>query len=218
LEPQIGGMRCLRACEARSEWPRRGVYFFSENGESRSGSGTGYRIVRVGTHAVSNGARTTLWNRLAQHRGTKSLGGNHRGSVFRKLVGQALAAKDPILEVATWGKGQSAAQSVRSAERALEEEVSRYIGDMSFLWLPVNDSPSPRSRRAYIERNSIALLSNVAADCGVCPDQPSSNWLGLWCPKEDVRLSGLWNSRNVHETYDPVFLDEMERIAIIESC
>ena len=57
--------------------------------------------------------RTTLWNRLAQHRGTTSLGGNHRGSVFRKLVGQALAARKPSLEVATWGRGQSAAQSVR---------------------------------------------------------------------------------------------------------
>ena len=118
----------------------------------------------------------------------------------------------------TWGSGQSAAREVRDAERALEQEVSRYIGDMSFLWLMIDDSPSPKSRRAYIERNSIALLSNAATDCRASPDPPSSDWLGLWCPKEDVRLSGLWNSRHVRETYEPVFLDEMERIAIMESC
>jgi hypothetical protein len=211
LEVQVGGMRRLSACEARSEWPKQGVYFFSEKGESRLGSGTGYRIVRVGTHAVSNGSRTTLWNRLAQHKGTRSLGGNHRGSIFRKLVGQALAVREPSLAVATWGSGQSAARSVRATERALEAEVSRYIGDMPFLWLPVEDSPSPMSRRAYIERNSIALLSNVAADCDVCSDPPSPNWLGLGCLKEDVRLSGLWNSRHVHETYHPGFLGELEQ-------
>lgn len=211
LEVRVGGMRRLSACEARSGWPKQGVYFFSEKGECRSGSGTGYRIVRVGTHAVSNGSRTTLWNRLAQHKGTSRLGGNHRGSVFRKLVGQALAVREPSLAVETWGSGQSAARSVRATERALEAEVSRYIGDMPFLWLSVEDSPSPMSRRAYIERNSIALLSNVAADCGVCPDPASTDWLGLRCRKEDVRLSGLWNSRHVHETYHPDFLDQLER-------
>jgi hypothetical protein len=211
LELQVGGMRRLCACEARSEWPKQGVYFFTEKDEWRLGSGTGHRIVRVGTHAVSNGSRTTLWNRLAQHKGTSSLGGNHRGSVFRKLVGQALGVRKPSLAVATWGSGQSASQGVRAAERALEAEVSRYIGDMPFLWLAVEDLPSPISRRAHIERNSIALLSNAAVEAGVCPDPPSTDWLGLRCPKEDVRLSGLWNSRHVCETYHPGFLDELER-------
>ena len=31
-------------------WPQRGVYFFMEDGEERSDSGSGLRIVRVGTH------------------------------------------------------------------------------------------------------------------------------------------------------------------------
>ncbi len=208
LELQVEGMRRLSACEASSEWPMRGVYFFSEPGESRSGSGNGYRIVRVGTHAVSIGSRTTLWNRLAQQRGTTSLGGNHRGSIFRKLVGQALAAREPNLAAATW-----AARIVRDAERTLEEEVSRYIGEMSFLWLSVDDSPSPLSKRAFTERNSIGLLRSAAIECGMCPDSSSNNWLGLWCPKKDVQLSGLWNSRHVRETYDPFLLDELERYA-----
>ena len=40
--------------------------------------------------------------------------------------------------------------------------MSRYIGVMPFLHLAVNDEPSPESMRAYLERNSIALLSNSA--------------------------------------------------------
>ena len=73
------------------DWPRRGVYFFFEPGESRSLSGTGSRIVRLGTHALANGSRSTLWQRLSQHRGNaKGDGGNHRGSIFRLLVGVAL--------------------------------------------------------------------------------------------------------------------------------
>jgi hypothetical protein len=45
---------------------------------------------------------------------------------------------------------------------ALELDVSTYIGAMPFLWIDVDDEPSPRSLRAYIERNSIALLSNAS--------------------------------------------------------
>ena len=41
-------------------------------------------------------------------------------------------------------------------------------------------------------------------------DRPSSKWLGLWCPRPDVRRSGLWNSRHTEVAYDPAFLDELE--------
>jgi hypothetical protein len=61
-------------------WPKRGVYFFFETGESRSDSGSGPRVVRVGTHALREGSRAKLWTRLSQHQGTITTGGgNHRG-------------------------------------------------------------------------------------------------------------------------------------------
>ena len=209
---EIGGcgVRVLQACSARSEWPQRGVYFFFENGEVRSGSGSGNRVVRVGTHAVSLGSRTTLWNSLSQHRGAADLTGNHRGSVFRLLVGSALSARDPNLTVSTWAKGQSAPRDTRLAEQVLEQAVSRHIGAMPCLWVSIGDAPSPQSRRAYIERNSIALLSNAMIDETEASDRPSSKWLGLWCPRPDVRRSGLWNSRHTEVAYDPAFLDELE--------
>lgn len=91
IEGRIGGRPVLAACDGRMDWPQRGVYFFFEAGEQRSFSGAGDRVVRVGTHAVTDKSRTTLWARLSQHRGSaKSGGGNHRGSIFRLLVGRAL--------------------------------------------------------------------------------------------------------------------------------
>ncbi len=76
------------------DWPQRGVYFFRETGETRTDTGEGQRIVRVGTHALKSGARSTLWGRLSQHRGNASGGGgNHRGSIFRKIVGAATVEK-----------------------------------------------------------------------------------------------------------------------------
>jgi hypothetical protein len=52
-------------------WPQRGVYFFTEEGERRHDTGEGLRIVRIGPHALKKGSRTTLWDRLSQHRGRK---------------------------------------------------------------------------------------------------------------------------------------------------
>lgn len=205
LEQKLGGKRRLRECDARMTWPDRGVYFFFEEGEARSDSGSGARVVRVGTHAVSAGSSSKLWGRLSQHRGAKSsFGGSHRGSVFRLIVGAALIARDPELKVETWGKGNSAPRAVRDAERSLEEKVSHYIGAMPFLWLKADDDPSSSSIRSYIENHSIALLSNASTD--ECLDRNSVGWLGRYCPRAEVQRSGLWNSRGVRERYDEEFL------------
>jgi hypothetical protein len=77
LEAEVGAKRWLAECDGRMTWPQRGVYFFFEPGESRSDTGDGMRVVRVGTHALRPGARTTLWGRLSQHRGTKKTGGGN---------------------------------------------------------------------------------------------------------------------------------------------
>src|SRR5262245_48697855 len=81
LQANLGGARTLAECSGRLSWPRRGVYFVMEIGETRSDSGNGPRIVRVGTHALKPNSNTRLWTRLSQHRGqVQSGGGNHRGS------------------------------------------------------------------------------------------------------------------------------------------
>jgi hypothetical protein len=53
LKQRVGGRRLLSECHGRMAWPQRGVYFFMENGEERAESGSGLRVVRVGTHALT---------------------------------------------------------------------------------------------------------------------------------------------------------------------
>lgn len=212
LEAKLGGARTLAQCSGRLQWPQRGVYFFREPGENRSNSGSDLRIVRVGTHALTHGSGTKLWGRLSQHRGPANTGGgNHRGSIFRLIVGAALIARDGH-EFPTWGDGNTASSAIRAGETRLEHEVSKFIGAMPFLWLAVNDEPGEGTARGIIERHAIALLSNY----GKPPlDLPSLGWLGRHCDRERVRESGLWNSNHVDENYDPAFLDRFAQLVAI---
>jgi hypothetical protein len=203
LEHLIGGARRLSDCHGRLSWPQRGVYFFMENDEPRSDSGTGPRVVRIGTHAVTATSGATLWKRLSQHRGTaRSGGGNHRGSVFRLLVGAALIGKGEHACDSWADKESSATPETRAGELTLEQAVTRHIGEMPFVWLGVDDAPGKES-----ERGAIALLSNFEKK----PlDGPSRHWLGRCSSSLTVRESGLWNQYHVQEDYDSAFLDLME--------
>ena len=84
----------LSDCTGRQEWPQRGVYFFRESDEFRAAKPAALRVTRVGTHAIRTASRSTLWQRLHQHRGHADGGGNHRGSIFRLHVGAALLKRD----------------------------------------------------------------------------------------------------------------------------
>lgn len=208
----FGGPHTLDKCSGRFNWPFRGVYFFFEPGEFRSETGSGSRVVRVGTHALKAKSKTSLWNRLSQHKGQEGTGGgNHRGSIFRLIVGNALINHDGI-QMPTWGQGNTANSDVREIEKPLECAVSRIIGKMPFLWVPILDEAGPNSLRGYIERNSISLLSNYQSRA---VDPPSIKWLGHYCDREKVRNSGLWNSMHVNEKYDVDFLDELEKLLLV---
>ncbi|MCX7546218.1 hypothetical protein [Marinicella gelatinilytica] len=185
------------------DWPQRGVYFFFENGELRGDSGGGSRVTRIGTHALKAGSKSTLWKRLSQHKGVaKTNGGNHRGSIFRLLIGDALIHKEQ-LNFPTWSIGSSGTKEIRDSEIELERKVTNYIGQMPFVCLPVNDKAGPTSLRDYFERNAIALISNY----GKTPlDTPSNAWLGLNSSREKVFNSGLWNQIHVDKKYDNDFI------------
>lgn len=214
LRDSAKGARLLSECTGHMDWPVRGVYFFHENGESRSDTGSGLRVVRVGTHAhtrtrTDKSKRTTLWKRLYQHRGTAKIGsGHHRSSVFRELVGIAVMNANDFA-CPTWGVGKSAPADTRQRqqERSLEKQVGQTIGQIPFLYVAITDQPGPESRRGHIERNAIALLSNYKK---LPLDAPSPDWLGHHCNREKVQQSGLWNQDYVDEDYDPEFLDELE--------
>ena len=196
--------------------PQRGVYFFFEDGEARGDSGAGPRVVRVGTHALTAGSRSTLAQRLRQHRGSPS-GGNHRGSIFRLLVGQAMLATAPSARCPSWGikgQGRHAADALAVSrsqiaqwEGPIEMRVSEVLARMRVVVLGCDDEPGPASLRGYVERNSIALLSAAHRD-GI--DYPSSHWLGRRSDRALVLGSGLWNQRHTTEKAEPDFLDQFE--------
>ncbi len=212
LERKLGGKRILADCHGRMDWPQRGIYFFFSRDETRDKSDS-LRVTRVGTHALKEGSSTSLWNRLRQHRGYKRGsfpdGGNQRGSVFRRIVGEAIIEKEGLKDIyPEWSKGSSAPKETREQEFEMEKRVSRYIRELPFLWLKVNDGPNPQSDRGYLERNSIALLSNHGKPS---IDQRNNDWLGHHSPKSKIRKSGLWNSDHVDEDHEPGFLDVLER-------
>lgn len=198
LREHIGGSRRLESCDARSGWPTHGLYLFFEEGEVRA-DGVTPRVTRVGTHALTATSRTTLWQRLATHRGTvggrSPGGGNHRGSIFRLHVGTALIERDRWTDgVEAWGKGGTAPRDVRAGEVPLERAVSAVIGQMPLLWVPVED----RHDRQLIERDLIAALSTANPDCEPI-DPPSTSWLGRWAGRDAIRRSGLWNVMHVDD-------------------
>ena len=202
---RLGGARRLSECTRMDGWPVRGVYFFFEEGERRKESGDGPRVLRVGTHSIARGAQTTLWNRLSQHRGTRDGGGNHRASVFRLWIGDALGRRGPDLHVDSWLDRRASTSSVKESEHPLECAVTAYIGSMPLLWLGIDD----RAQRASVERSAIALLSNYGR---ICPlDTPSAGWLGRFSSSARVRESGIWNSQLVGSSYDEGFLRVLER-------
>lgn len=213
LREKCGGHRKLKNCNKNDmEWPERGVYFFMSRDETREGSGR-KRVTRVGTHAVREDSEATLWERLRTHRGTKSGnhpgGGNHRGSVFRLRVGEAIIRRNDLQDYyPTWGEGSTAESEIRDREYPMEQRVSDFIQELPFLWLKVDDEPGPESDRDFIERNAVALLSNFEKKS---IDARSGDWLGKHSPSREIRESGLWNVDYVEKGYDSDFMDLMEK-------
>lgn len=217
LAQQVGGTLKLKNCTGYMDWPDRGVYFFFEPGETRKSTDQ-LRVTRVGTHAVSEGSSTSLWDRLKQHYGTGSgssnhpHGGAHRGSVYRKRVGEAIIEKHDLYDdYPDWDKRWSSIDrersEVRDEEYILERRVSTYIREQPFLWVNLDDVPSIDSDRAYLEQNAIALLSNFEEQ----PIDPREDgWLGRYSQSRELRESGLWNVNHVGERYDSRFLSLLE--------
>ena len=202
LSERSKGARLLAKCDGQMYWPECGIYFFQETDELRANGKP--RIARIGTHRITQTSRTKLWDRLRQHRGVLSTGrGNHRGSIFRGLVGFALMQRHG-LNCPTWLKKDAISIANQKGELELECLVSQYIGNkMPLLWLAV-----PKlEQRKFIERHAIALLSGYDNRDA---DSPSASWLGHDSNKEKARRSGLWNQQYINEDYDPAFLEQLE--------
>lgn len=159
-----------------------GVYLFFEPGEVRRNGRP--RVVRVGK---SVNVQSRL---LDQH-----LKGNHRASVFRRHVGEALIRRDRLSGLETWLESTAPSlQTERDLDRVVENQVTQVLGAMSVAWIATRD-------HEWIEKNLIGLLS--------VGDSPSAAWLGSFSRSPAIRLSGLWNIDYVGDSYDSDVLDRL---------
>lgn len=206
LAKSTGGIRVFNECNGKMYWPRRGVYFIVDFNESHLVSNGFPRIVRIGTHAVSKDAKSTLWQRLKTHKGTNDGGGNHRGSIFRLHVGNAIIKKESLV-CDTWAIGQNTDKDIRERERNIEQLVSAYIGQLGVIVLEVDDLPSATSDRAFIEKNSIALISSINSSFNFS----TVDWLGNYSPRDEIIESCLWNINYIDSDYNEAFIKTFER-------
>jgi hypothetical protein len=186
------GIKNLRET-LHSPIPDQGVYFFFDPAEQTRFSTTLPRLVRIGTHGVSAGSRATLRDRLRTHLGTSDGYGNHRSSVFRLHIGEALIRQDGLrARYPDWGIGQSSTGTVRDNERALEQKVSELISNLLVGYVAVADESTKASVRSLIERLSIALFTERLLPV----EAPGPHWLGLHSKHDVIVKTGLWNLRD----------------------
>jgi len=190
------------------ELPGRGVYIFVDLNE-RNFCGAPGRVVRIGTHAISQGAKSTMKQRLRHHLGLADGTGNHRGSIFRLHVGRALLERDGMRgQLLSWGDGQHAPFHVRALEKEHEIRVSNYLCRLEVYTMKIDDTPNRNSLRAAVERQLIALCSERLQPI----DHPSEKWLGNYSPMQSIVKSGLWNLRDVGRIYEPAALGSVDDI------
>jgi hypothetical protein len=210
LEKNIGGTRTLAACSDRMGWPS--VASISSANPASTHGNRRRAAYRPCGHPRIEGSYAQNTLESVNHKGTVKTGaGNHRSSIFRLIVGTALICRHGH-ECLSWGRKNASEAAVKQDEIALECEVSRIIGNMPFIWLAIGDEAGPKSLRGFIEKKSIALLSNYDKR----PlDPPSPEWLGLHCHSERLRDGGdgcrALDAIRVIQTLNPYFRTYAER-------
>lgn len=191
----------------RNNIPRMGVYYFFDINEQRDNKEQ-LKVIRVGTHAARDKSKTTVYERLNQHFGSKKGLGNHRSSIFRELIGKSLIKKDNI-PITNWGQKYKKIDD----ENEIEFQVSLYLKKLLFIVIEVPGEANKNNDRSFIEKNSIALLSNYEKMENI--DKPNNNWLGYDTKNIKICESGLWNSEYVnYESVDQNFLSKLETLIL----
>ena len=184
-----------------------GVYFFFEDGEKRRTGAD--RVVRVGTHGVSQASKATLEDRLKKHRGSENGTSGSDSSVFRCLIASAFDnEKKTESNPASWYTtgGMKDSDKITKYEKLTSDYLKKH---MTFTFIQVECEASSTNDRAVIERGAIALLSNINRTDSGCDDQPSVGWLGrraVTAPghyRGTIQNSGLWNSHYVKNKPSP---------------
>jgi hypothetical protein len=218
LRDACGGPFYLNECDGRMDWPDRGIYFFfSPDSDLRHDPPEQWAVTRIGTVGVAETSTSTLWTRLRQHRGNcqgkYAGGGNHRGSIFRLHVGEALINRDARHEeFPHWGVPHKdgidmETPDLRDEEHPLELDVSEYIRNLPMLVVDVPGDAGPNSDRAWLEANLIALVSQHRRRQ---PELRPSDSLTTESEAPTVWRTGLWNIDHTDSLFDPTAVSLLE--------
>jgi hypothetical protein len=210
LADQTGGPWTLGEVSGQWNWPERGIYIFLNADSHRVAETVSQAYVtRIGTVGDCAGSSSTLWSRLRAHRGNTrgdyAGGGNHRGSVFRRHVGEALIEAEGLHDqYPHWGKTHAQlpdgmeTTALRQQEHSLEQQVSQRIRSLPFLVVDVPGEPGPQSSRATLERNLIALVAQLRLRD---PSLKRGCELQQQSPTPAIARSELWNVNHVNELF-----------------
>lgn len=219
LHERTDGPYYLSDADGSLDWPDRGIYiFFSADTDLELDPVEEWRITRIGTVGDCAGSKSTLWERLRAHRGTKqgeyADGGNARGSIFRKHVGRAIIEDEGLEEkYPNWGTphrnlpDELSTPELRAQEHSLELRVSEYIRDLPFLVIDIPGDPGPDCDRARIEKNLIALVAHARR---TTPALKKDGWVGHCSPHAEVAKTGLWNIDHVNAFYTGSIMTELD--------
>lgn len=182
--------------------PENGIYFFYETGEIWGHGSEKLRIVRVGTHKDGN-----FKSRIKDHYliNERKLNFNSMQpapkdrSIFRKNIGRALLNKNnfdylKIWEIDfTYKHTRAEFGHLRNIEfeRKIEMQINEILrNNFSFRFIEL-DNEDERMGGEGLESYLIGTLS----ECSLC--RPSTNWLGNYSSKDNIRNSGLWLTQHL---------------------
>lgn len=169
-----------------NEIPKNGIYIIFENGEKYKNLD---RIVRVGTHTGNNQLRS----RLNQH----FIKENKNRSIFRKNIGRCFLNKEKHPYLLLWELDTtSRAEKERNLklldldfEKEIEQRISSYVQtNLSFCVFHIET----KEERLFWESK---IVSTLAKSTDI---KSSENWLGNQSTKDKIRVSGLWQVKELY--------------------
>lgn len=181
--------------------PPSGIYFFYEEGEMWGHGSEKLRIVCIGTHRGNN-----FRNRISEHFliNEKKMDFDKNKpkpadrSIFRKNIGRALLNKNKHPYLKIWGidflpkNNRVKYESLRDIEKSIERQITEILRNKFFFRFIIIEDEDERIGSKGLESKLIGTVSR----CTKC--KQSTDWLGNYSPKKQIRKSGLWLTQHLN--------------------
>jgi hypothetical protein len=197
LHKQLEQLPLIKFPFELGQLPENGIYFFYEDGEIWGHGEDKPRIVRVGTHRDGNFRSRIKEHFLLDESKMDFDATNPKPSdrsIFRKHIGRALLNRNNDAYLKAWDKdfikkiNREKHRRLRNIqkEKDIEKKITQILRKKFSFRFIIVDNQVERMGTNGLERRLIGTVSR----CSFC--KASSNWLGKYSPKKQVKESGLW--------------------------